>query len=138
MPLHQDWQAYMSSNSGPWGFLYNTEPRIGSNFEVDTTTRVKWPPYIFGKRIGLNMLNICKSQVWPSVRWSQRPLSACHSRRKCSMENTLNSAAKVEFSNMITTLCKVWSMEGSHCIWLGYRMSLNILERETSLIRSPY
>ena len=69
----------------------------------------------------------------PSVRKSKRPLSACHTRRKCSMETTQNSVkGRARF--------KVWSVGGCHCIWSGHRISFNICERETSycLIRSPY
>ena len=69
----------------------------------------------------------------PGVRRSKRPLSACHNRRKCSMETYQNSVkGQVRY--------KVWSVGGCHCIWSGHRMSLNICERETSycLIRSPY
>ena len=42
--------------------------------------------------------NICKSKTGrgPGVRRSKRPLSACHTRRKCSMETTQN-LVKVEF-----------------------------------------
>ena len=69
----------------------------------------------------------------PGVWWSKSPLSACHTRRKCSMETTQNSVkCRVRY--------KVWSLWGSHCIWSGHRMSFNICERETlyCLIRSPY
>ena len=69
----------------------------------------------------------------PGVRRSKRPLSACHTRRKCSPETTQNSVkGRVGY--------KVWSVGGCHCIWSGHRMSFNICERETSycLIRSPY
>ena len=71
----------------------------------------------------------------PGVRRSKRPLSACHTRSKCSMETTQNSVkGRVWY--------KVWSVRGCHCIWSGHRMSFNnnYCERETSycLIRSPY
>ena len=67
----------------------------------------------------------------PGVRRSKRPLSACHTRRKCSMETTQNSIKGRH-------RYKVWSVGGCHCIWSGHRMSFNICERETSycLIRS--
>ena len=61
----------------------------------------------------------------PSVLRSKRPLSACHTRRKCSMETTQNSVKGwVRY--------KLWSVGGCHCIWSGHRMSFNICERETS------
>ena len=71
------------------------------------------------------------------VRRSKRPLSACHTRRKCSTEPSHNS---VEFSKKVTDWYLVLSIEGCHCIWPGYIMSFSIREMETSycLIRSPY
>ena len=61
----------------------------------------------------------------PSVRMSKRPLSACHTRRKFSMETNQNSVKdRVRY--------KVWLVGGCHCIWPGQRMSFNICERETS------
>ena len=61
----------------------------------------------------------------PGVRRSKRPLSECHTRRKCSMETTQNSVkGRVRY--------KVWSVGGCHCIWSGHRMSFNICEREIS------
>ena len=61
----------------------------------------------------------------PGVRRSKHPMSACHTRRKCSMEPTQNSVkGRVRY--------KVWSVGGCHCIWSGHRMSFNICERETS------
>ena len=61
----------------------------------------------------------------PGVRRNKRPLSACHTRRKCSMETTQNSVkGRVRY--------KVWSVGGCHCIWSGHRMSFNICGRETS------
>ena len=67
----------------------------------------------------------------PGVRRTKRPLSACHTRRKCSMETTQNSLkGRVRY--------KVWSVGGCLCIWSGHRMSFNICARESSycLIRS--
>ena len=63
----------------------------------------------------------------PGVRRSKNPLSACHTRRKCSMETTQNSVKGwVRY--------KVWSVGGCHCIWSGHRMSFNICDRENFIL----
>ena len=65
------------------------------------------------------------------VRRSKRPLSACHTRRKCSMDTSQNSVkGRVRY--------KVWSVGGCHCIWPGHRMSFNICERNTRRLQYSY
>ena len=63
----------------------------------------------------------------PDVPRSKRPLSACYTRRKCSMETSQNPVkCRVRYN--------VWSVGGCHFLWSGHRMSFNICERETSIL----
>ena len=64
----------------------------------------------------------------PGVWRSKRPLSACHTRRKCSMETSQSLIkGRVRY--------KFWSVGVCHCIWSGHRISFSIRERRTSYFR---
>ena len=89
-------------------------------------------------KFGKGLVSTCKPYASPKgtgpcVRRSKLPLSACHTRQKCSIEISRNSVkGRVQ--------SKVWSVGVCHCVWSGHRMSFSIRESGTSfcLIRSPY
>ena len=79
---------------------------------------------IMSNRVRMSLVSTSKKKMQvpkgtgPGVRRSKRPLSACHTRRKCCMETTQNSVkGQVRY--------KVWSVGGCHCIWSGHRMSFD-------------
>ena len=61
--------------------------------------------------------NTCKfkSGIGPGVRRSKRPLLACRTHFKCSMEysrTSVKKSNKVQISNRVKNWCNAWSMEG--------------------------
>ena len=73
----------------------------------------------------------------PGVRRSKRPLSACYTRRKCSMETSHKPVkGRVQLiGNEIGIKSDRWRVVSSlfSCIWSGYIMSFSIRERGISL-----
>ena len=95
----------------------------------------------FWKRIGLNKNNMCKSQMERDRVSGGVSVPCRHAKPVANaLWKPLRYHKKFEFGNKVTAWYEVLSVVGCHCIWPGYRMSINIRERRTSycLIKCPY
>ena len=95
-------------------------------------------PTSSGKRL-VSTIRTFASPKWNGTRCPDE-FPACYTRRKCSIETSYTSIKGRVQEKKVTDWYKVWPVEGCHCIWSGYRISLRIRERGTAycLIRSPY